>query len=65
MFDHVIIDVSDLEASRAFYERALAPLGISVVMEFEGTTAFGPQTDGRSSGWCHVALPPRPACMSP
>jgi len=50
MFDHVIIDVSDLEASRAFYERALAPLGISVVMEFEGRTAFGP-ANGRPQFW--------------
>jgi len=50
MFDHVIIDVSDLEASRAFYERALAPLGISVVMEFEGRTAFGPAS-GRPQFW--------------
>jgi catechol 2,3-dioxygenase-like lactoylglutathione lyase family enzyme len=41
MFDHVIIDVRDLEVSRAFYERAFAPLGISVVMELDERTAFG------------------------
>jgi hypothetical protein len=29
MFDHVILDVADLEDSRGFYARALAPLGIS------------------------------------
>jgi catechol 2,3-dioxygenase-like lactoylglutathione lyase family enzyme len=50
MFDHVIIDVLDLEASRAFYERALAPLGISVVMELDGRTAFGPER-GRPQFW--------------
>ncbi|MGH3031580.1 MAG: VOC family protein [Gaiellaceae bacterium] len=50
MFDHVIIDVVDLEASRAFYEPALAPLGISVVMEFDARTAFGPQS-GRPQFW--------------
>ncbi|HYY75445.1 MAG TPA: VOC family protein [Gaiellaceae bacterium] len=50
MFDHVIIDVADLEASRAFYERALAPLGISIVMELDGRTAFGPES-GRPQFW--------------
>jgi catechol 2,3-dioxygenase-like lactoylglutathione lyase family enzyme len=50
MFDHVIVDVVDLEASRAFYERALAPLGISVVMELDGRIAFGPES-GRPQFW--------------
>lgn len=31
--DHVGLDVSDYEASKAFYERALAPLGIGLMME--------------------------------
>jgi catechol 2,3-dioxygenase-like lactoylglutathione lyase family enzyme len=31
--DHVGLDVSSYEASRAFYERALAPLGIRLLME--------------------------------
>jgi catechol 2,3-dioxygenase-like lactoylglutathione lyase family enzyme len=33
MIDHVGLAVADLEASRAFYTAALAPLGISVQME--------------------------------
>jgi catechol 2,3-dioxygenase-like lactoylglutathione lyase family enzyme len=33
VLDHVGIEVGDFEASRAFYEMALAPLGLSVVME--------------------------------
>jgi catechol 2,3-dioxygenase-like lactoylglutathione lyase family enzyme len=33
MLDHVGIEVADFARSRAFYEGALAPLGISVVME--------------------------------
>ena len=33
MIDHMGFDCSDYRRSRAFYERALAPLGISVVME--------------------------------
>jgi catechol 2,3-dioxygenase-like lactoylglutathione lyase family enzyme len=32
-FDHVGIDVSDYERSKAFYEKALAPLGMKVIME--------------------------------
>jgi catechol 2,3-dioxygenase-like lactoylglutathione lyase family enzyme len=50
MFDHVIVDVVDLKTSRAFYERALAPLGISIVMELDGRTAFGPES-GRPQFW--------------
>jgi catechol 2,3-dioxygenase-like lactoylglutathione lyase family enzyme len=45
MLDHVGIEVSDIERSRAFYEAALAPLGISVVMEFEGAVGFGKETE--------------------
>ena len=41
MLDHVIVNVADLDASRAFYAQALAPLGYSVKMEFEGAAGFG------------------------
>ncbi len=33
MLDHVGLGVSDLDRSHAFYRKALAPLGIGVVME--------------------------------
>ncbi|MCS0496775.1 VOC family protein [Ancylobacter sp. MQZ15Z-1] len=33
MLDHVGFPVADFERSRAFYEAALAPLGVSIVME--------------------------------
>ncbi|MGF7151339.1 catechol 2,3-dioxygenase-like lactoylglutathione lyase family enzyme [Sphingomonas zeicaulis] len=42
MIDHVGFAVSDLGKSRAFYEAALAPLGISLLME------VGPQLTGGS-----------------
>jgi|SRR3954454_2969464 catechol 2,3-dioxygenase-like lactoylglutathione lyase family enzyme len=42
MIDHLALNVSDVAASRAFYEAALAPLGFAVVMEWEGRVAFGP-----------------------
>lgn len=65
MFDHVIIDVVDLDACRAFYDRALAPLGISVVMELDGRAAFGPES-GRLQFWLVArALRARPAYTSP
>jgi catechol 2,3-dioxygenase-like lactoylglutathione lyase family enzyme len=42
MLDHVGFEVSDYERSRAFYERALAPLGMQVLMEpVEGVCGFG------------------------
>jgi catechol 2,3-dioxygenase-like lactoylglutathione lyase family enzyme len=41
MIDHVTADVADLEQAKRFYEQALAPLGYSVRMEFEGAVGFG------------------------
>jgi hypothetical protein len=40
MLDHVGIEVSDYERSKAFYLAALAPLGVSLLMEF-GSAAAG------------------------
>jgi catechol 2,3-dioxygenase-like lactoylglutathione lyase family enzyme len=55
LFDHVIINVGDLAASRAFYEAALAPLGGSVVMEFGDRCAFG--FDQRPQFWLAARSP--------
>jgi len=41
MIDHLILKVRNLAASRSFYEKALAPLGFSVIMEFPGGIALG------------------------
>ena len=42
MIDHTGFGVSDYAASKAFYERALAPLGISLIMEvMEAAAGFG------------------------
>jgi catechol 2,3-dioxygenase-like lactoylglutathione lyase family enzyme len=49
MIDHIGVGVSDLPASRAFYERALAPLGIGVVAEVPGAAGFG--RDGKPTFW--------------
>jgi catechol 2,3-dioxygenase-like lactoylglutathione lyase family enzyme len=42
MLDHVGFDVSDYERSKAFYEGALAPLGLTLLMEpAPGIGGFG------------------------
>ncbi|WP_346837892.1 VOC family protein [Microbulbifer sp. SAOS-129_SWC] len=47
MFDHVVFGVSDYAASKAFYLKALEPLGIAVVLE--GELGIELSADGRSS----------------
>jgi catechol 2,3-dioxygenase-like lactoylglutathione lyase family enzyme len=50
MLDHVGFEVSDYDRSRAFYERALAPLGIEPLMEpAAGVCGFGEK--GRPYFW--------------
>ncbi|MGE0868858.1 MAG: VOC family protein [Kofleriaceae bacterium] len=42
MLDHIGVAASDLKASIAFYTKALAPLGYTLIMSFEGHAAgFG------------------------
>ena len=41
ILDHIGGSVSDLPKSKAFYEAALAPLGIKLMMEFDGACGFG------------------------
>ena len=46
MLDHVGLEVSDYERSKAFYEAALAPLGIRLLLEFQAAAAgFGSETE--------------------
>jgi catechol 2,3-dioxygenase-like lactoylglutathione lyase family enzyme len=69
MLDHVGIEVSDYARSKAFYEAALAPLGVKLLMEFESAAAgFGEDTEhgpipyfwlgshGRSVTRAHIAF---------
>ena len=49
MIDHVNIGVADLAVSRAFYERALAPLGYAVVLERPYGVGFG--REGKPAFW--------------
>ena len=41
MIDHVGFSVSDFARAKAFYERALAPLGYTLVMEATGNAGCG------------------------
>jgi catechol 2,3-dioxygenase-like lactoylglutathione lyase family enzyme len=50
VFDHVLLDVDDFDRSRAFYEMALAPLGIEVVSEPAPQMA-GLGTEGKPFFW--------------
>jgi len=56
MLDHVGIEVSDLARSKDFYEKALEPLGIGLMMEFEGAIGFGKETElgPKPFFWIHV-----------
>lgn len=59
MLDHVGFAVSDIGRSRAFYEQALAPLGIALMMEIPpeqnaqggGGTALGFGADSNPFFW--------------
>jgi Glyoxalase/Bleomycin resistance protein/Dioxygenase superfamily len=64
--DHVGFAVADYERSKMFYERALAPLGVALLMEFAGEAAgfgrsgrpsFFVETQGKPvRGRLHIAL---------
>lgn len=45
MLDHIGLEVSDFDRSKAFYEAALEPLGIRLIMEFEGGAGLGKETE--------------------
>jgi catechol 2,3-dioxygenase-like lactoylglutathione lyase family enzyme len=63
MFDHILLKVKDLKASKRFYTAALAPLGFQVEYEGDGGVAFGPKgapalwlAEGAPNGPMHVAF---------
>ena len=41
MLDHIMLNVSDFERSKAFYQAALAPLGYEVRKQIERAAGFG------------------------
>jgi catechol 2,3-dioxygenase-like lactoylglutathione lyase family enzyme len=55
MIDHMGIQVTDLDASVAFFTQALAPLGYKLIMRFEGGAGFG--VDGKPDFWLGPGKP--------
>jgi catechol 2,3-dioxygenase-like lactoylglutathione lyase family enzyme len=59
VINHIEVGVSDVEASRCFYEAALAALGLSLVISVDaactmrGTARYGFGRDGYPSFWIH------------
>jgi catechol 2,3-dioxygenase-like lactoylglutathione lyase family enzyme len=49
ILDHFGINVSSYGRSKAFYEKALAPLGIQAIMEYGTACGFG--RDGKPDFW--------------
>jgi catechol 2,3-dioxygenase-like lactoylglutathione lyase family enzyme len=41
LIDHITLVVSDYARSKPFYEKALAPLGVKMIMEFGTACGFG------------------------
>src|SRR3954466_11896881 len=74
MLDHLSIQCFDTEASAAFYDAVLAPLGGRRIMEFGPVVGFGvppmpdfwlgPRTTGEGFREVHIALQaPAPAAV--
>lgn len=49
ILDHITLHVTDYERAKAFYTAALAPLGITLVMEYGTAGGFG--RDGKPELW--------------
>lgn len=56
MIDHLSINVTDMAASKRFYEAALKPLGYSVIMDF-GDRAVGLGEKGKPDFWLSTGAP--------
>jgi catechol 2,3-dioxygenase-like lactoylglutathione lyase family enzyme len=55
MIDHMGLAVTDLDASVAFYTRALAPRGYAVVLRFSQVVGFG--VAGKPDFWIATGKP--------
>jgi catechol 2,3-dioxygenase-like lactoylglutathione lyase family enzyme len=55
MLDHVGLEVSDYERSKAFYEQALKPLGLELLMEpVREAGGFGLPSEGKPFFWINT-----------
>ena len=56
MFDHIMLRTQQFDVMTAFYEKALAPLGITKLMAFESGAGFGRDKPGL---WISKSSEPR------
>jgi catechol 2,3-dioxygenase-like lactoylglutathione lyase family enzyme len=56
MFDHIMLRTQQFDVMSAFYEKALAPLGIKKLMAFDGAAGFGRDAPGL---WISKSSEPR------
>ena len=62
MLDHVSLKVADHAAAQAFYDKALAPLGLTRLVSMEDASGYGAGRPffwigrGDRAGDCHVAF---------
>jgi len=45
MYSHITLGSNDLAKAKAFYDAALAPLGLTLVDEFDGVVGYGPSSE--------------------
>ncbi len=55
MIDHIGIEVTDYQKAVNFYQKALAPLGYTLLMEVQGFAGFGPKDSAGpiANFWIH------------
>lgn len=59
IFDHIVVNITDIEKSKRFYAGALAPLGIVLIKEEDGCIGFG--NNGKPSFWiCNHGIAQKP-----
>jgi catechol 2,3-dioxygenase-like lactoylglutathione lyase family enzyme len=61
MFDHVKFGVSDYAVSKAFYAKALAPLGVAVIAEGEPSYGVELVAKGKLASLCLFQTAEKPA----
>ena len=62
MIDHIILEVSDLDASKRFYAEALAPLGYRTAVEIEDMASYG--VEGMPDFWIRRGKPSGPVHLA-
>lgn len=67
MIDHISLAVTEIDRSRAFYDRALAALGARRVMDVDDAPGFAGSAYGTDhpTFWISGSRPPRPIATPP